>query len=139
MKFWDSSAVLPLLLWEQDTVIREGQLREDADFVVWWGTRIECHSALRRRLREGGIGSKDGDRALARLTALAGSWIEVPPSEAVRLRAERLLVGHNLRAADALQLGAALNAFKEQTANQHFLTADARLASAAAAEGFQIR
>jgi predicted nucleic acid-binding protein len=88
--------------------------------------------------REGGIGAGDLDRALARLTTLAASWIEVPPSDAVRLRAERLLVGHNLRAADALQLGAALNAFKERTANQHFLTADSRLATAAAAEGFLV-
>ena len=139
MKFWDSSAILPLLLWEPDTAIREAHLREDTDFIVWWGTRVECHSALRRRLREGGIGSEDRDRALARLSALAGSWIEVPPSEAVRLRAERLLVGHVLRAADGLQLAAALNAFQEQTVNQEFLTADSRLATAASAEGFQVR
>lgn len=139
MKFWDSSAVLPLLLWERDTSMREAQLHEDADFVVWWGTRVECHSAIRRRLREGGIDAGDLDRALARLSALAASWIEVPPSEAVRLRAERLLVGHVLRAADAFQLGAALNAFKEQTANQHFLTADSRLSAAASAEGFHVR
>lgn len=119
--------------------MRELQLQEDAKFVVWWGSRVECHSAIRRRRRDGGIDAADLDRALARLSALTGNWIEVPPSEAVRIRAERLLVGHGLRAADALQLGAALNAFKEQTTNEQFFPADSRLALAAAAEGFQVR
>jgi predicted nucleic acid-binding protein len=106
--------------------------------VVWWGTRIECHSALRRREREGGLLSADILHALKRLASLAESWLEVEPHDALRIRAERILKAHHLRAADALQLAAAIIACGEQTMNVHFLTADARLAKAAETEGFEV-
>jgi predicted nucleic acid-binding protein len=64
--------------------------------------------------------------------------MEVQPTSAVRARALRLLRVHPLRAADAFQLGAALTAFKEATAGNVFLTADVRLAKAAALEGFEV-
>jgi hypothetical protein len=139
MTFWDSSAVLPLLVWENQTDLRERQLREVDTMVVWWGTPVECHSALRRREREGALASDDVRRALKRLEALAESWMEVEPREAVRLRAERLLKARNLRAADALQLAAALVACGEQSMETAFHTADARLSLAAEAEGFAVK
>ncbi len=138
MIFWDSSALLPLLTWEQETELRESQLRAEAEMVAWWGTRMECHSAIRRREREGGLTSESVRKALVRLDHLSTSWYEVSPSETIRLRGERLLKVHPLRAADALQLAAALLAFNEKTAGVKLYTADSRLAQAAELEGFTL-
>ena len=138
MTFWDSSAILPLLVWEEETELREGQLRGASRVVVWWGTRIECHSALRRKQREGGLDQQSIDCAMGRLGALSRIWIEVIPGEALRLRSERLLNLHPLRAADAMQLAAALLACEERTAGFPLHTSDTRLAAAAVAEGFTV-
>ena len=108
MKFWDSSAIIPLCLKEKMSEAMKGLLKNDEDIVVWWSTRIECLSALSRRQREGVLPSGDEAKARAVLSALAAAWSEVQPTETVRLRAERLLSIHPLRAADALQLASAL-------------------------------
>ncbi|MBM3853603.1 MAG: type II toxin-antitoxin system VapC family toxin [Verrucomicrobia bacterium] len=52
MTFWDSSAVVPLLVSEPATARRESQSRADPSIVVWWGTPVECASALQRLVRE---------------------------------------------------------------------------------------
>lgn len=48
-------------------------------------------------------------QALSLLTALAAIWTEIQPAERVRNGARRLLRVHPLRAANAMQLAAALN------------------------------
>jgi len=96
MKFWDSTAIIPLRLKGKTSQAMKGLIKDDEDIVVWWGTRIECLSALSRRGREGA------------LSVLASTWSEVQHTETIRLRAERLLSIHPLRAADALQLALAL-------------------------------
>ena len=64
MIFWDSSAVVPLLVGEAGTVARESQLRADPVMLVWWGTAVECASALQRLVREGAL-NEAGARASA--------------------------------------------------------------------------
>ena len=108
MRFWDSSAIIPLCLKEKTSGLMKRLMKDDEDIVVWWTTRIECLSALARRQREGVLRSGDETKAKFVLSALAATWSEVQPVEAVRLRAERLLSIHPLRAADALQLASAL-------------------------------
>ena len=51
MRFWDSSAVVPLVLAEVATNRVRGWLREDPGVVVWTFTRVEVLSALARRRR----------------------------------------------------------------------------------------
>lgn len=58
--------------------------------------------------------------------------------ERVRERARRLLESHPLRAADALQLAAALIASEEEPKDLPFVTLDRRLALAAEKEGFKV-
>lgn len=136
MRFWDSSAITPLLVEETDSVLREKQLREDTDMLVWYGTLAELESALNRRKREGAL-KKEGEKAARRrLDLLESSWLEVQPTVTVRERALRLLRVHPLRAADAFQLAAALVATSEQPRGHVFYTNDVRLNDAAAAEGF---
>lgn len=136
MRFWDSSAIVPLLVTETATESRKALFRVDADMIVWWGTRIECASALNRLRRDGFLDDPGLMRALRDLETMAASWYEVEPKEEVRSRALRLLRVHPLRAADSLQLAAALVAVGEDTAGFPFATADQRLEEAAAKEGF---
>ena len=138
MRFWDSSALTPLLVDEAESVDREQALAEDSGIVVWYATPAEIESAIARRGREGMPTSVER-AARARLRVLAASWYEVQPTNAVRERAIRLLRVHPLRAADAFQLAAALIAFREQPADAAFLTGDERLRRAAEREGFDVR
>lgn len=138
MIFWDTSAIVPLLVQESDTVRREADLRAEAAPVVWWGTRLECVSALARLERESAISPDSLGEAFARLEALAALWHVIRPADLVPVRAERLLRIHPLRAADALQLAAALVAVSEDPRGSTFLTSDLRLASAAEREGFHV-
>ncbi len=70
------------------------------------------------------------------LRQLRECWTEVGDLALVNGRAERLLAVHPLRAADALQLAAALVVCEERPVGQRFVCLDANLASAARREGF---
>lgn len=138
MRFWDSSAIVPLLVEEPETARREQGLREDSEILLWYSTPAEIESALNRRRREGVLLPEDDRIARGKLRLLEEAWHEVQPTLAVRDRALRLLRVHALRAADAFQLSAALVACAEQTRDCSFYTADGRLREAAAAEGFTV-
>jgi len=138
MRFWDSSAVIPLCLEEPHSSTVTALAKSDQELVVWWGTRVECRSALARRRREGRLSSDSERQATEVLAALAEAWAEVQPTEAVRQRAERLLRVHPLRAADALQLAAALVWAEEEPPGLEVVCLDANLAEAALKEGFSI-
>ena len=64
--------------------------------------------------------------------------MEVQPSERVRSTAQRALRVHALRAADALQLAAAIVAAGEDRASLVVVCLDQRLTLAARREGFQV-
>jgi hypothetical protein len=138
VNFWDTSAVVPLLVREADTPVREARLMEMTGITVWWVTRVECVSALCRREREGRLSPEAIHAAMARLGALCRQWTVVSPSQVILSRAERLLKVHPLRAADSMQLAAALLATREEPENSTFHTADSRLALAAGKEGFAV-
>ncbi len=108
MRFWDTSALVPLCVDEPESAGVKGLLQDDPTMVVWWGSIIECWSALARRRREGILQNTDEESARAFLRTLQESWVEVLPSEDVRARAGRLLRLHPIRSADAVQLAAAL-------------------------------
>lgn len=138
MKFWDASAIVPLLVREAPSEALLGVLEHDPSMLVWWGSVVECASAIARRQRDGSLQTDHARVALARLQALAGAWLEVLPSNAVREHAQRALRLHPLRAADSLQLAAALIAAEHQPATLAFVCLDERLNEAAAREGFEV-
>jgi len=139
MRFWDSSAIIPLCLKEKASEAVKGLMKDDEDIVVSWTTYIECLSALSRRQREGVFTSGDATKVRAVLSALAAAWSEVQPTELVRLRAERLLSIHPLRAADALQLAAALVWAQETPRGLDFVCLDQNLRESSLKEGFSIK
>ena len=134
--FWDSSAILPLLVAESSTVQMQALARKDPDLLVWWGTQVECMSALARLERTALLDGKATALVADRLKQLADSWHEIEPTEIVRESAMRFLRVHSLRAADALQLAAAFIAAERRPASLNVVTLDDRLAAAARKEGF---
>jgi hypothetical protein len=137
MRFWDSSALLALLLEEQRSSPVLALLHEDPQIAVWCLTEVEMESGIARRLREG-LDPEDAHTARSRLGQLLERWHEVVSLEGVRRRATRLLRSHALSAADALQLGAALLLCGERPDMMDFVCLDDRLAAAASREGFQV-
>jgi predicted nucleic acid-binding protein len=138
LRFWDSSAIVPLTVTEASTDAMRAIAEEDPVMCVWWATELECVSALARLEREGALSDTATTVALERLDVLAESWNEVQPVVAVRGAARRLLRVHALRAADALQLAAAVVAAEGQPASLEIVTLDERLAAAARREGFTV-
>jgi hypothetical protein len=138
VKFWDASAVIPLFVREPRSRLLQAILKEDKHIIVWWGTIIECLSAIARLQREKVIDEKGVTEAREILGLLAGNWSEVEPSPLVRKTAERLLRLHPLRAADSLQLAAALVWTGGNPIDQSFVSLDVRLNKAASLEGFKL-
>ena len=138
MRFWDASAIVPLLLDEKGRTELLGMVEQDPVMLAWWGTPVECVSAIARREREGALRLRDASIAIERLRALGESWQEVLPSEAVRTAAQRLLRVHALRAADAFQLAAAVVAAEHEPGALPFVSLDERLNDAATREGFPV-
>jgi uncharacterized protein len=136
--FWDTSALVPLLVLEPSSDAMTRLFAEDVEPVMWWTTPLECQSALRRRHREGGLPNDALAASTERLRLLTQHADTVSPTDDLRRRAGRLLAFHPLRAADALQLAAALIWCEEQPHGEGFVTLDARLAEAARTEGFTV-
>jgi len=138
VRFWDTSALVPLLLAERETARAERWLREDAGVVVWTMTRVELLSVLARRGRQEPGAARRLQAARRELLATWERWSEVTAVEVVRRHAERLVESHPLTGADALQIGAALTAAEDDPAGLDFVTLDRQQALAAEREGFRV-
>ena len=103
MRFWDSSALLPLVSEETFSDVVAGLLRSDDEIVVWWGT-----------------------------------WVERRPTDDTRLLAMLVSKRHPLKAADSLQIAAALRWCEGETDGTAFVCLDERLRIAALDEGFDV-
>lgn len=138
MSFWDSSALVPLLVAQEKSKVLEKLAKASVTMHVWWGSSVECTSAICRLEREGAITSDQSVLAFNRLHELADSFNEVSAQQAVRRTAVRLLRTHPLRAADALQLAAAIQAAEGRPETLDFVCLDSRLCEAAEREGFRV-
>ena len=135
--FWDASALVPLCVHEMTSRQAQSHLRKFMP-VVWWGTGVEVHSAIVRLHRRGKLKDIEAKGALARLDLLSRGWREILPTDQLRSVATGLLDRHDLRAADSLQLAAALTWCQQRPSRRDFVCADQRLSSAAAATGFSV-
>lgn len=136
MKFWDASAIVPLLVDEDSSSRLQKMVATDRRMVVWWASEVECISALARLQRTEPQNDKAVELGLGRLAKLAAEWHEIDPTGLVREAAGRFLRVHPLRAADALQLAAAFVASDRRPASLELVTLDERLGTAARKEGF---
>ena len=138
MRFWDASAIVPLLVCETSSRALQALAKQDSTMLVWWGSEIECASALARIERDGALDTRDAARIFDRLRQLSGIWHDIEPSDVIRRTAVRFLRVHPLRAADALQLAAADVAAEHRPASLDMVTLDEHLAAAARKEGFAV-
>jgi predicted nucleic acid-binding protein len=138
MKFWDASAIVPLLMMEPTTKPIQAMAETDSEMLVWWATEAECASAIARLERDGAVDQSAVAQAFDRLKRLAQAWHQVEPNDPIRESAVRFLRVHPLRAADALQLAAAFIAAELRPSSLEIITLDERLATAARKEGFVV-
>jgi predicted nucleic acid-binding protein len=137
LAFWDASALVGLCVHDQSSP-RAKRLWRDADAVVWWATAVEGHGALVRLQREGALSDPEFRVSCEFFSTLLYSAKEILPSVNVREIAFRQLERFPLRAADALQLAAALAWCGERPRGRWFVCADRQLAAAATAAGFEV-
>jgi predicted nucleic acid-binding protein len=114
------------------------EYERDSELLVWWATEAECVSALTRLERDRSLDGRSMNQALLRLDGLRAGWREIQPVDRLRQTAIRLLRVHPIRAADALQLAAALVAAEDHPPTLPVVTLDERLARAAEREGFPV-
>ncbi len=138
MNFWDTSALVALDSGDTHGDGVRRILEEDGSVALWWGAHVEYAAAVSRRERERKLTAQQAATLLRRFNTLAQSCHEVQPAPRIRLLAQRLLRVHPLKAADALQLAAALTVAEDDSASIGFVCFDTRLNRAAAREGFPI-
>lgn len=138
MRFWDTSALIPLIVAERTTSRAERLLRADPNVVVWTLTRVELLSALARRRRQEPSAARRLLAARREILSAWQHWSEITAVEVVRRYAERVVETHPIRAGDALQIGAALVAAEDDPATLEFVTFDQQQAAAAEREGFRV-
>jgi predicted nucleic acid-binding protein len=136
MRFWDASALIPLIVSEDQTDYCLKALNADSEIMVWTLSEVEVCSALCRKHREGFLSEAFLADAMARMNQVLGAAFVVAATTSVKQRALRLLHVHALRAADALQLSAALVAVQEEVHKMPVMCFDDRLCTAARREGF---
>ena len=135
--FFDASALVPLCVREATSRQAQAHLRRSLP-VVGWGTPVEIHGAVARLRRSSVLSDRECKGALDRLDLLSRGWREILPADSVRELARQLLDIHQLRAADSLQLAAALTWCHQQPKNRNFVSGDQQLSQAAASAGFTV-
>lgn len=138
MRFWDTSALVPAFLEEATTREVRRWLAKDPKVTTWMMTRLEVLSAIARRKRERPEQAALLSRVIRDVLEASPNWTEISEAVPARRLAERIIMDHSLRAADALQLGAAILAADGDPLSLEFVTLDRRLAEAAASEGFPV-
>lgn len=138
MRFWDTSALVPMIVAEPASEFVGQLIKADSEVIVAWTAPIECASACVRRHREGAVSDANLAAALGRLRDLQGHWHIAEPTPALATLAERVVVRHALRAGDAIQLASAIAVGGAGVHSLEFVCFDKRLNLAAITEGLRM-
>ena len=136
--FWDTRALVPLLVRQSNTS-QAVAVYKTLDVVVWWATPVEIASAVARLLRTGKISTDDFAKSRNLANALFSSWAVISPTDAIRATSMQLVERYDLRAADSLQLAAALHWCGDAPQGRIFLSGDQKLHDAALLSGFDAK
>jgi predicted nucleic acid-binding protein len=137
LRFWDSSAITPLLVNEPRSFEVLRLHADDDDVVAAAITPLEVASGLWRRRHNGVLTLSQHERAERRFALLSRTWREVAYSPDIIEIARDVLGRHALRSLDALQLASAIW-ISSTDRKLPFVTLDEKLAVAAGTEGFAI-
>lgn len=138
MKYWDASALVPLLVWEPASAMLQELLASDRTVIATWQSSVECAASLARLERHRTLTPRAAADAFGRLAALREAICEIRPSEQLRRDAVQFLRLHDIRMTAALELGAAHLAANADPATLEFVCMDDRLRVAAQREGFRV-
>jgi predicted nucleic acid-binding protein len=138
VRFWDTSAVVPLVVRQSASARTDRWYAEDSEIAIWTLTTVEIASAVWRLRREDALTEANARDAELRSEELASGSFIVADIDSVKTLAVRLLRVHSLRAADSMQLAAALVWSGNQPRGKTLHTLDERLALAARREGFSV-
>jgi predicted nucleic acid-binding protein len=139
LRFWDSSALVPLVLEEARSPTCRATARGDRDAIVWMFTETEVLAAIHRARLANRLSDDEVGTAERRLERLARAWKVVVDAPTVQKEAREVIRRHRIRAADSLQLAAALLWAKGRPKGRGFVVADHDLALAATADGFDVK
>jgi hypothetical protein len=138
VRFWDSSALVPLVVVQPTSADAERWIADDPDAASWTLAPVEIVSALRRLVREQLL----DERAAVEAESVAAEVLRhthvVSDVERVKTTASRLLRVHALRSADALQLAEALLWADGSPRGRVLHCFDRPLGLAAEREGFSV-
>jgi predicted nucleic acid-binding protein len=138
--FLDATAFAKLFVQEAgtDAIIRLMEATEDNRKLISAATPLEVYAALKRRERVGNIAPADGEAARNILRVEAARMVQQPLNPAVLEASRQILDRHELRSAEALQLGSAVVAREMfQGTEIVFVSADKQLLEAAKGEQFE--
>jgi len=138
MPYWDTSAIVPVLVSQPQSAAVSALLEEDREPATSWLTLVEAWSAVSRLLRERKIVPADLPRIRIVLQGYLSTADEIGMSGEIRDHACRLVQRHPLSGADALHLAAALVWAEGELEGRAFICLDGRLRTAAAREGFTV-
>lgn len=134
MRFWDTSALVPLLTEEGTSALLTELFQQDRDVIASFITPVEITSALWRK-----AGVNDDLRHLAeqRYAVLEANWTLIDEYALAVEIAKRFASQYGLRAGDAIQLACAVIAVPNRN-ELPFVVNDYDLKAAARAEGFPV-
>lgn len=138
MSFWDSSALVPLCINEPRSILAGRIWKRFPEKIVWWETSVEISSALARLERENKISLSQRQKAEKRLETIEKIWKEIQPVARIKELARTFPALYALKAADSLQLAAAMVWCKEKPKNKNFISGDDKLLKAVEKVGFTI-
>jgi predicted nucleic acid-binding protein len=136
--FWDTSAIIPLCCTQESSRAARHANRQFQSPTVWWGTRVEVHSAVARLKRLTELDELGVKSALRKWQAFEREANVMSPVEDVLDIAATLPELYGLRSQDAFQLAAALVWCSERPRNRPFICGDRRLGEAAGDAGFYV-
>jgi len=96
--------LVPTFVEEASTPEVQSWQAADPGITIWMMTRVEVISAIARKKREQPDLVALWTRAIRDVNKMALRWTEISDAAAARLHAERIVMDHPLRTADALQL-----------------------------------
>ena len=83
MRFWDSSALVPLFVREAHSPAMRSLVDTDPEMLVWWASHVEFASAVHRLRRQGALTPVEAAGVLETLATLMDAAAAVQPSDAV--------------------------------------------------------
>jgi len=139
MKFWDSSAIVSLIVKDSHTDTARSIFALDRWMVTAFVAPLEIESALWRRRHAGQLNAEQHETVDRNFAALTGDgWHSIELTEELFNLARRLVAIHPLRTMDAIQLASAVVASDFNPRRLAMVTFDEDLAVAARVEGFSV-